>query len=81
MKDQCCTLEERGIPATYIGSSQSDPHVNDKIRNKDFKIVVVSSQEPSGEWVIIKMICRQSTDNNPMRKINVEIKATCAWVN
>ena len=27
MKDQCCTLEERGIPAIYTGSSQSDPHM------------------------------------------------------
>ena len=44
IKDQCCTLEERGIPATYTGSSQSDPQMNDKIKNKDFKIVYTTPE-------------------------------------
>ena len=44
MKDQVCTLKERSIPATYTGSSQSDPHMIDKIRNKDFKIVYTTPE-------------------------------------
>ena len=39
MKDQCCKLEERGILATVTGCSQNDVCIDDKIRNKNFKIV------------------------------------------
>ena len=39
MKDQCCKLGERGIPATHTGSSQNDVFIDDKIRNKDFKLI------------------------------------------
>ena len=44
MKDQCSKLEEVGVPATYTGSSQTDVCVNDKIRNKDFKIIYTTPE-------------------------------------
>lgn len=39
MKDQCCKLEEMGVPATFTGSSQTDVRINERIKNKDFKII------------------------------------------
>ena len=45
MKDQCCNLQEKGVPATYTGSSQSDPHIDDKIRNGEFKIIFITPEK------------------------------------
>ena len=39
MKDQCKKLDARGISATYLGSSQTDPHVMEKVMKGDFSIV------------------------------------------
>ena len=44
MKDQCCKLEEMGVPATFTGSSQVDQCNNKKIRNKDFKIIYTTPE-------------------------------------
>ena len=44
MKDQCCKLGERGIPATHTGSSQNDASINDKIRNKNFKLIFATPE-------------------------------------
>ena len=44
MKDQCCKLEEMGVPATFTGSSQVDECNNNKIRNKDFKIIYTTPE-------------------------------------
>ena len=44
MKDQCCKLGERGIPATHTGSSQNDASIDDKIRNKNFKLIFATPE-------------------------------------
>ena len=44
MKDQCCKLGERGIPATHTGSSQNDVSIDDKIRNKNFKLIFATPE-------------------------------------
>jgi len=55
MKDQCCNLEEKGVPATYTGSSQSDPHANDKIRNGEYKIVFTT---PETDGCLSSVFCQ-----------------------
>ena len=44
MKDQCCKLGERGIPTTHTGSSQNDASIDDKIRNKNFKLIFATPE-------------------------------------
>ena len=44
MKYQCCKLGERGIPATHTGSSQNDMFIDDKIRNKNFKLIFATPE-------------------------------------
>lgn len=45
MSDQCSKLEESGIPATFLGSSQTDKEVDQKIRNRMFKIIYTTPEK------------------------------------
>ena len=44
MKDQCCKLGERGIPATHTGSSHNDMSIDDKMKNKNFKLIFATPE-------------------------------------
>jgi superfamily II DNA helicase RecQ len=45
MNDQCAKLNERGISATFLGSSQFDKNVEDKIMEGEFKVVYVTPEK------------------------------------
>ena len=82
MKDQCCTLEERGIPATYTGSSQSDPHMNDKIRNKDFKIVYTTPENFFGRGGCPSDMFHQLTEQGHIGLLAIdEVHLIYSWKN
>ena len=44
MTDQCLKLEQNGIPATFLGSSQSDKNIDVKIKDGCFRVVYVTPE-------------------------------------
>ena len=45
MKDQCCKLEEHGISATYLGSSQTDTQMDEKVKKGMYEIVYTTPEK------------------------------------
>ena len=45
MKDQCCKLEEHGISATYLGSSQTDTQIDKKVQEGTYEIVYTTPEK------------------------------------
>ncbi len=45
MKDQCRKLEEKGISDTYLGSSQTDLHIVDKMKRRETIVLSMSLQK------------------------------------
>ena len=45
MKDQCCSLGEHGISATYLGSSQIDTEIDTKVKDGKYEIIYTTPEK------------------------------------
>lgn len=68
MTDQCLKLEQNGIPATFLGSSQIDKDIDVKIKDGCFRVVYVTREtcfnDSGAPSVMFSQWRKHRTDSN-----------------